>query len=186
MDINELKKKRERIKFKIREWKKAGKNAKNLVDEYHNILSELNKLGVKTEIRVDFLKKEYWENWPSPSQNGAIPVPHYSQNDAIPSPPIEPSQDSFTLYLAWVDECSNIPDQIIKVKNYFEELGLPILSEEKNNINNRVEHVLKYEFTGSEESFRLLKTCAQFVLDSFAKTDFERFNIAIYGNKKKN
>jgi hypothetical protein len=27
--------------------------------------------------------------------------------------------------------------------------------------------------------------CTQFVLDAFAKTDFEKFNIAIYGKRKK-
>jgi flagellar hook-associated protein FlgK len=174
MDINELKKKRERIKFKIMRWKKSGKNAKKLVDEYHDILSELNKLGVKAEIRTDYLTKEYWENWSNiPSKNCSTQT--YDT----------PTHDSFVLCLAWVDDSSNIPEQVIKVKKYFEELSLPILNEENNNINNRIEHILKYKFTGSEESFRLLKTCAQFVLDSFAKTDFERFNIAIYGNRKK-
>lgn len=180
MDINELKRKRERLKFKIREWKKAGKNAKNLVDEYHEILSKLNELGVKTETRVDFLKKEYWVNWPDTFNKRGNVVKKPTQDDQN-----QPIQNSFILCLAWVDDHSNIPDQVIKVKKYFEELGLPILNEETNNIDDRIEHVLKYEFMGSEESFRLLKTCAQFVLDSFAKTDFERFNIAIYGKRKK-
>lgn len=173
MDINKLKRKREGLKFKIREWKKKGKNASDLVDEYHKILAELNKLGVKTETRADYLKKEYWVGY-----NG-------EDKPVIKEEKIKPTQDSFILCLAWVDEYKDkIPEQVIKVKKYFEELGLPILNEDSSKIDERIEHVLKYEFIGSEESFRLLKTCTQFVLDSFAKSDFERFNIAIYGKKK--
>ena len=37
---------------------------------------------------------------------------------------------------------------------------------------------------GSEESFRLLKICTQFVLDTFAESDFDKFNIAVYGKRK--
>jgi hypothetical protein len=48
-----------------------------------------------------------------------------------------------------------------------------------------MEHVKRYEFNGTEDSFRMLKMCTQFVLDAFAKTDFEKFNIAIYGKRKK-
>ena len=72
-----------------------------------------------------------------------------------------------------------------KVKDYFKELGLPVIDESVGEIEDRVEHVLRYEFKGSEESFRMLKMCTQFVLDTFAKTDFEKFNIAIYGKRKK-
>ena len=50
--------------------------------------------------------------------------------------------------------------------------------------DEKTEYVLKYEFEGSDESFRMLKICTQFVLDTFAQSDFDRFNIAVYGKKK--
>ena len=60
-----------------------------------------------------------------------------------------------------------------------------IILDESHKVNEMyTEHILKYEFKGSEEAFRLLKICTQFVLDSFAETDFDKFNIAIYGKKK--
>ena len=77
------------------------------------------------------------------------------------------------------------PIQLQKVKDYFYELCLPVLDSEDRKVTDTLtEHILKYEFKGTEESFRLLKICTQFVLDAFAQTDFDKFNIAIYGKKK--
>lgn len=183
MDINELKKKRTNLQIRIKEWVDKGKNAKDLVDEYHILLDELRKNNVKVEIRADYLHKSYWEK-----ESKNIPTKTHEINQHIKEeePIIKPTQDSFTLCLAWTDITDkSTPEQIKKVMNYFEELCLPILDEDINNIDNRVEHVLRYEFKGSEESFRLLKICTQFILDSFAQSEFEKFNIAIYGKKKK-
>jgi hypothetical protein len=59
MDINELKKKRTNLQIRIKEWVDKGKNAKDLVDEYHILLDELRKNNVKVEIRADYLHKSY-------------------------------------------------------------------------------------------------------------------------------
>jgi hypothetical protein len=176
MDVEELKKKRTYLYMKIRKYYNAGKNAKDIVYEYHNILDELRRCGVKVEVKTDYLTKEYWQDHPS----------LVIQNKVQKSKPITPSQDSFILSLAWVSGNNNEkPEQVKKVQDYFNELGLPIIDESVGEIETRMEHVMRYEFKGSEESFRMLKMCTQFVLDTFAKTDFEKFNIAIYGKKKK-
>lgn len=183
MDINELKKKRTNLQIRIKEWVDKGKNAKELVDEYHILLDELRKNNVKVEIRADYLHKSYWEK---ESKNAPTKTHEINQHIKEEEPNIKPTQDSFILCLAWTDIIDkNTPEQINKVMDYFKELCLPLLDEEINNIDNRVEHVIRYEFKGSEESFRLLKICTQFILDSFAQSEFEKFNIAIYGKKKK-
>lgn len=177
MDVEELKKKRTYLYMKIRKYYNAGKNAKDIVYEYHNILDELRRCGVKVEVKTNYLTKEYWQDHPS------LVTP---QNKVQKSKPIKPSQDSFILSLAWVSGNNNEkPEQVKKVQDYFNELGLQIIDESVGEIETRMEHVMRYEFKGSEESFRMLKMCTQFVLDTFAKTDFEKFNIAIYGKKKK-
>ena len=183
MNVNELKKKRTNLQLRIKEWVDKGKDAKELVNEYHIILDELRKNGVRAEAKADYLQKEYWDKThPKPSQ----PKCYNPISEPTVDKPITPSQDSFILSLAWVSGGNNEkPEQVKKVQDYFNELGLPIIDESVGEIETRMEHVMRYEFKGSEESFRMLKMCTQFVLDTFAKTDFEKFNIAIYGKKKK-
>ena len=182
MNVNELKRKRINLQMRIKEWVDKGKNAKDLVNEYHILLDELRKNGIKAEIKADYLHKSYWENEPQtiPTKSNKIDQ-HIKEEEQQ----IKPIQDSFILCLAWTDIIyETTPAQIKKVIDYFNELCLPLIDEEVNHIDNRTEHILKYEFKGSEESFRLLKLCTQFVLDAFAQTDFEKFNIAIFGKKK--
>ena len=47
-----------------------------------------------------------------------------------------------------------------------------------------MEHKIKYEFEGDERSFKILKYSAQFLLDTISNTDYEKFNIAIFGKKQ--
>ena len=181
MDINKLKKRRLRLRDKIKTYDTKGKDAIQLVYEYHDLIEELKKHGINHEIKATYLQKSYWDNKYKIAGDKKIQLPEQPKQE-----PIKPSQDSFILCLAWSELNSNepAPTQIKKVMDYFNELCLPLLDEDVNHIDNRTEHVMRYEFKGSEESFRLLKLCTQFVLDAFAQTDFERFNIAIYGKKK--
>ena len=180
MDVEELKRKRTNLQLRIKEWFDKGKNAKDLVDEYHILLDELRKNGVKVEAKAKYLQKEFWSN-----QSTNISKPQIIKEPSPIPEPIKPIQDSFILSLAWVaNELNETPEQVKKVESYFNEMGLPMIDESVGSVENRMEHVMRYEFKGTEESFRMLKMCTQFVLDAFAKTDFEKFNIAIYGKKK--
>ena len=178
-DITSLKKRRESLKIKIRSWMKKNKDVKPLVIEYNEIVNKLKELGVNAEVKADYLQLSYWD---SSEMKNSNPQPAEKNNITK----IHPKQDSFILCLAWsTDLQNNTPVQVSKVLTYFNELGLTNIDEEVGEIENRIEHIIKYEFKGTEEAFRMLKTCTQFVLDSFAQTDFDKFNIAIYGKKKK-
>ena len=184
MDINELQKERFKLRTKIREWYRKGKNAKELVLKLMEVQNELIKLGVSATNKKDYLTLEFWDKFEGNEPTKPIKAQQIPQ--LIEEPPIKPIQDSFILCLAWTAGPQNeTPEQVKKVQDYFNELGLPIIDEEVSDTHDRLEHVLRYEFNVSEKSFRLLKMCTQFVLDAFAKTDFEKFNIAIYGKKKK-
>lgn len=186
MEINDLKRERANLQARIKDWYDKGKNAKELVYKFHEISDELIRKGVNVTYRAEYFNLDFWDKFEGKQPTKEVkstPQPNIIQEEPKP---IKPNQDSYILCLAWTASLQNeTPEQVTKVQDYFNELGLPLLDEEVGEIDNRMEHVLRYEFKGSEESFRLLKMCTQFVLDAFAKTDFEKFNIAIFGKKKK-
>lgn len=178
-DITVLKRKRESLKMRIRCCMRKNQNPYELVVEYQQVISDLRKLGLNVETHVDYLKVEYWDKLKNERSNNISLTTETIDN-------IKPLQDSFILCLAWTASMQNeIPEQVKKVIDYFKELELPLIDEEVGEINQRMEHVMRYEFKGTDDAFRLLKICVQFVLDSFAQTDFDKFNIAVYGKKKK-
>lgn len=177
-DITVLKRKRESLKMRIKYYMKKKQNPRELVVEYQQVISNLRKLGLNVENRVDYLEIEYWDK-PKSVRSSNIGL----TTETIDN--IKPLQDSFILCLAWSASMQNeTPEQVKKVIDYFKELNLPLIDEEVGKINQRMEHVMRYEFKGTDDAFRLLKICVQFVLDSFAQTDFDKFNIAVYGKKK--
>lgn len=171
-EINELQRKRTNLKMRIRKWRESGKNAIELVKEYQEIVNKLISLGVKADIKTDYLKIEYWNRKTFPCRKTESDTSSLNQ------------QHTYTLNLAWVETNNSTPVQVQKVKDYFKDLCLKCIGEDITNVPSGTEHVLRYEFEGVEESFRLLKICTQFVLDSFAQSDFDKFNIAVFGKKR--
>jgi hypothetical protein len=196
--IEDLKKYRSSLSLRIRKRVVQNKNAYDLVVEYTDITNKLLALGCKVSVETDHLKIENWTEDGyklTPTRMKLTPKEvQKSQKKRTKSTPtkkektntITPKQDSFILCLAWTEvDGAPEPVQLQKVKDYFYELCLPILDTETRKVTDTLtEHVLKYEFKGTEDAFRLLKVCTQFVLDAFAQTDFDRFNIAIFGKKK--
>ena len=69
-------------------------------------------------------------------------------------------------------------------KEYFDDMDIrPTDSDIYKSIGG-TENVIKYEFNGNDKSFKILKYSAQFLLDTISNTDYEKFNIAIFGKKK--
>ena len=183
-DIVTLKRKRANLHLRIKKWANKGKNAKELVVEYHQILNQLKELGVKVENRTDYLQLEYWDKFVSKPKTEKKRTSVTPRSTARKENPVS-SKHSYALCLAWVEQSNETPVQVQKVKDYFEELCLKNIGADTRKVDDlKTEYVLKYEFEGSDESFRMLKICTQFVLDTFAQSDFYRFNIAVYGKKK--
>lgn len=180
-EIIKLQNRRFNLREKIRSYYEKNKNAYDLVVEFHDVINKLKSLGYQADVRKEYLQLEYWENFQKNQKPTTIiqDKPEEKQND--------PKQkDSYFLYLAWTELYkSKTPIQIQKVKDYFNELGMSVEDESVKNIDdNHKEYILRYNFEGSEDSFRMLKLCTQFVLDTFAESDFDKFNIAVYGKKK--
>ena len=189
-EIKKLKTRRFNLREKIRTCVKEGKNAYDYVIELHEVLAKLRGFGINVSVEKDYLQIEYWNNFESSSQKSTQkihhtkPIENQSKENKIKEN--KQKQDSFSLCLAWTSiDGSPAPIQVQKVKEYFEELCME-LEDESSKIHDPgcTEHILRYKFEGSEESFRLLKICTQFVLDTFAESDFDKFNIAVYGKRK--
>lgn len=183
-DIRKLKTRRFNLREKIRKYVKEGKNAKHLVIEYQELIKKLNELGIRAESGKDYLQLDYWEDYPDPSTTKKEKQDTQTILKNNPEKSNLSAKNSYVLCLAWPQIGSSIPSQVKKVKDYFEELCLKVVGEDKRYVNeSTTEYILKYGFEGTEDAFRMLKLCTQFVLDSFAESDFDKFNIAVYGKK---
>jgi hypothetical protein len=102
-----------------------------------------------------------------------------------PQPKNIPVLNKHIISLAWTESPSqDISNTIDKIKEYFDDLGIEAVEQDDYNSGAGIEHKIKYEFEGDERSFKILKYSAQFLLDTISNTDYEKFNIAIFGKKQ--
>lgn len=151
---------------------------KEMVLEYHNLTKQLADAGCNVSIKLDYLKLDYWNNI-----SNIIPI-HQTQhinpniiNDITES-------QKYTISLAWTETPDqSISDTINKIKEYFNDMDIKEIEHDTYKNGNNIENIIKYEFDGDDGAFKILKHSAQFLLDTISNTDYEKFNIAIYGKK---
>lgn len=205
-EINELLKLRDRHKCNIFATK-DNPNHKNAnikrVIELCDLTKQLRSVGRRVSDDAEWLKYEYWnitediindvkkhpEKYTSDNKriiNKPIPQPKATIASSITKNTQQPPKKSkYIISLAWTeDNTHNLKNTIDIIKEYFDDLELKDIGTEQFNKGNVVEYVSKYEWVGDEESFKILKYSAQFILDTVSKNDYEKFNIAVYGKKK--
>lgn len=205
-EINELLKLRDRHKCNIFATK-DNPNHKNAnikrVIELCDLTKQLRSVGRRVSDDAEWLKYEYWnitedvvndvkkhpEKYTSDNKriiNKPIPQPKTTITSSITKNIQQPPKKSkYIISLAWTeDNTHNLKNTIDIIKEYFDDLELKDIGTEQFNKGNVVEYVSKYEWVGDEESFKILKYSAQFILDTVSKNDYEKFNIAVYGKKK--
>lgn len=151
---------------------------KEMVLEYHNLTKQLEDAGCKVSIKLDYLKLDYWDNI-----SNIIPI-HRTQHiiPNIINDVTEPQK--YIISLAWTETPNqSISDTINKIKEYFDDMDIKAIDYDTYKNGNNIENIIKYEFDGDDGSFKILKYSAQFLLDIISNTDYEKFNIAIYGKK---
>lgn len=180
-EIKNIKKARYKLREKITKY--IDKNIKTnevkaMVLEYHDLTKQLADAGCNVSIKLDYLKLDYWDNI-----SNITPPPqtqHITSN--ITNDIIEPQK--YTISLAWTETPDrSISDTINKIKEYFDDMNIKEISQDTYKNGNSIENIIKYEFDGDDDSFKILKYSAQFLLDTISNTDYEKFNIAIYGKK---
>lgn len=185
MNKEELKKIK-RIRYKLREKITNNINkglkdniTKDMVIEYHRLTKILEEGGMKVSIKLDYLQLEYWNDL----KKDIVKIIKKPKKE-IPKESLQ-KNNKYIISLAWTEsEKYNINDTISIIKNYFEDLNIKEESYETFMRNNDIEHILRYEYVGEEESFKILKYSAQYLLDTISKNDYEKFNIAIFGKQK--
>lgn len=207
-EINELIKLRDRHKCNIFATK-DNPNHKNAnikrVIELCDLTKKLRSVGRRVSDDADWLKYEYWnitedvvndvkkhpEKYISSSSvkkqvNKQITQPKTSIVSSIAKNSQQPPKKSkYIISLAWTeDNIHHMKTTIDVIKEYFDDLDLKNLGTEQFDKGNVTEYVSKYEWVGDDESFKILKYSSQFILDTVSKSDYEKFNIAIYGKKK--
>lgn len=189
-EINDLKRKRASLATKIREWKERGKNAKEFAIEYQNITEKLRQYGLNVFIGADYLKADYWDNpWGTLKPTAEVKVckikseKEYTTTAKLVEDKIK-AINYYSICLAW--ECKDIhesPNGIKLIKNCFNDLGLKEISDEYYQMGSCVEHMAKYRFIGDDDTFNIIKTFAQSVLDSITLIDDNKNNTTIFGKK---
>jgi hypothetical protein len=96
---------------------------------------------------------------------------------------------------AWYDYDNNLPNDILAQKDnkiWNISLSFDVAKDvvfTADYLKSNIDRVYSknyepIEFDGDDGSFKILKYSAQFLLDIISHTDYEKFNIAIYGKKK--
>lgn len=189
-EINDLKRKRASLATKIREWKERGKNAKDFAIEYQNITEKLQQYGLNVFIGADYLKVDYWDNPAGvlkPTVDVKVCKIKTEKEYIAPTKLVDDKIKAINYYsicLAW--ECKDIqesPNGIKLIKNCFNDLGLKEISDEYYQMGSCVEHMAKYRFIGDDDTFNIIKTFTQSVLDSITLIDDNKNNTTIFGKK---
>lgn len=194
-EILVIKKRRDRLKITIRELVAKQKNAYDKVVKFNEWTDLLIKEGYKLSIKADILKLESWEEGGKYYEYRQQPTPikNTTKVNSTPSTKIQTESISeeektkkYILCLAWTDNKGDGESKQVKeIKSLINTLYMKLVDTEEVANGDRVDHILKYEFVGTHDAFSLLKQVLQWVADSFALSEMDKFNVAVYGKKKR-
>lgn len=195
-NIQELKRKHNNIKHVLKKRMNEGKDVTSKVDEYVDICKRLNKCGVEVKDFSPLIIKALEmcgrsvneacldSNIDSISKENmcighlASPKKHLVEN-------IKPS--TYKIVLAWTEKYGNVPQNTIQIiDNYLKENGAKEIDSVISDFDEYKEVTRCYEWSGEDAVFTILRRSANYILDIFAENQYEKFNISIFGNKKKN
>lgn len=194
MDINRLKKDRENIRTRIRIFitkDKPVNDIKKLVIKYNEITDTLAKSGIKTTIQSPHLIPSYWDNHTTDDYNKMIKAGHLKFRDIISKvnqPPeivervVEKVKfikeyNYYILCIAWDKTESNnfnLSDVNEIITPYLIHMGGEYISEDFNEMWDRIEYIIKYKFAGSSDLINTIKNSVEYI----AKTN--NINLEIY------
>lgn len=187
--INCLKKERNSLLSKIRDWADRGKDAYKFVVRFNEITEELKKLGRNVSIQTECLMLSNWEKGGKyyhlrefEEKKSHITI----EKDIIKEDSLKKLNtniNNYKIQLYWTNISNEDAPKIIKeLDNYFQNLGLKYLDEDIFFYKNKIEHTVNYSFKGIEEEFNMLKKSSQYMIDTFSDN---KFTVAVGGRKLK-
>ena len=183
-NIQELKKKHYNIKEVIKNHIRRKTDCKKQVEQYLKIINELRNAGVEVNDTSSYINqalKQY--NIIKVSGDNSF----NTQSDKIETStiPQEPEKSIYKITLAWTERPGREPDNTVQIiENYFKENGAREVDRTSADFDEYKENMCSYEWNGDDKEFAILRKSANYILDVFAKNQYERFNISIFGNKK--
>ena len=173
MDIQELKRRHYNIKQSIDEAVIKGKYPEQKLVEYHEVVKQLEKAGVRVNDRGQYVLKALEMEKTRSKREKAQPV-----SESVPD-------SIYRITVAWTAQASHEPDNTIQIiENYLIQNKATPTEKEDSDFGDHVEHMRVYEWVGGDKEFTILRRSANYILDTFAENSFEKFNISIFGNKK--
>lgn len=186
--IQELKRKHYNVKEVLKERVKAGKDVKDKVEEYLDICEQLRKAGVEVNDSSPRVLEALEQCGKGVAKIG-IPAKQVVTNIAplAPISQVPVVEDSvYKITLAWTERPGKEPDNTVQIiENYLKENGAKEIDNTSADFDEYKEIMRSYEWVGGDKEFTILRKSANYILDVFAENQYEKFNISIFGNKKR-
>lgn len=187
--INDLKRERDKLRIKIREWMYRQKDAYKFVIRFNELTEELKKSGRNVSTQAECLMLSNWEKGGKyyhlrefEEKKSSITI----EKDIIKEESLKKLNtniNNYKIQLYWTNISNEDAPKIIKeLDDYFQNLGLKYLDEDIFFDKNKIEHTVNYSFKGIEEEFNMLKKSSQYIIDTFSNN---KFTVAVGGRKLK-
>ena len=182
--IQELKRKHYNVKEVLKERVKAGKDVKDKVEEYLDICSQLRAEGVEVNDSSPRVLEAIRQCGKNVSYVGPAPKTYIPPVIIEPTP--IPEESTYKITLAWTERPGREPSNTLKIiDEYLKENGAKETDKTEADFDEYKEIMRSYEWVGGDGEFTILRRSANYILDVFAQNQYEKFNISIFGNKKR-
>lgn len=190
MNIDELKRLRENVRARIKEWYDKGYNAGELVDEFIHYEEEMIKLGWVNQskrTKAIYLQKEFWlreENvkkgkpkYYTPPIKTIAKQEQISINESL-------KEEKYSINIAWTDyknKWKNSTSNVIGIiEDYLKYFNINKIDEEFTDFTDREEYIYKYNYNSPKPQVDVLVKSIRYIIELNNNLDIDIYSEKIY------